>query len=66
VPSTSTLQRILLAGGFKLEVTLLADETSKERRTAEILESLLDLADAFPRSPAGPLLAPIFSQELVR
>lgn len=66
MPSTSTLERILLAGGFKIEVALSADDTTKEQQTAEILKSLLELADAFPRSPAGPLLAPIFAKEIVQ
>jgi hypothetical protein len=64
IPSTKTLERILSAGGFKLAVALLPDDAADELRIAETLEAVLNLGDAFPRNPSGPLRFPNLAEVL--
>ena len=62
----ATLERILLASGFSLHLSLRADRSEEERRHAEVLESVLELVDAFPRNPSGPLKYPILATVFAR
>jgi len=58
VPSVKTLERILRSGGFALDVELRRDDVDEERRLSETLTAVLEVVDAFPRNPAGPLRFP--------
>jgi transcriptional regulator with XRE-family HTH domain len=61
VPSVDTVQRIVEAAGFELDVALSARLPAVDlaRRGEELLE-VLDLAAQFPIRPAGTLTYPRF------
>lgn len=61
-PVGSTLDRIVLAAGFELELRRsTSDPLHLEGRGAE-LEQVLDLAELFPRRHAPTLRAPVFGR----
>lgn len=59
VPGTATLERVLAAAGFGLEVRLSADPPLVDR--GDELRQALELADMFPSRPDQALEYPRFA-----
>jgi transcriptional regulator with XRE-family HTH domain len=62
-PSVATLERLLRAAGFEVEVTLRPLPSADERELVEKIEALFAFADALPRRQRGPLRYPVFRAE---
>jgi transcriptional regulator with XRE-family HTH domain len=60
VPSVATLERLLRAAGFDVEVNLRPVPATDERQLTEKIEALFSFVDALPRRPRGPLRYPGF------
>lgn len=63
IPSTATLDRIVRAADFRLDVTLQRRVTcAEELSRGEELEAVLELAEAFPAHHASELDYPVFGR----
>jgi transcriptional regulator with XRE-family HTH domain len=60
VPAVSTLERLLRAAGFEVDVNLRPVPPTDERELTEKIEALFIFVDALPRRQRGPLRYPEF------
>ena len=60
VPAVSTLDRLLRAAGFEVEVNLRKASPNDEQELTEKIEALFSFVDALPRRQRGPLTYPKF------
>lgn len=62
VPRTDTLARLMAAAGATLELGATGTTTIDLEANARALVDVLDLADALPHRPPGPLRFPVFAE----
>ena len=60
VPSVSTLERLVRAAGYEIEVHLRPAPTDDEAELTQKVEALFTFVDALPRRRRGPLEYPVF------
>lgn len=61
-PSVDTFARIVHAGGFHVEGTLVTDPGIDDRERSEELEDVLSLAEQFPARHSRRLNCPVFGR----
>ena len=61
-PSVDTLARVVHAGGFHVEGTLIADPSIDDRERSEELQEVLLLAEQFPARHSRRLHCPVFGR----
>lgn len=61
-PSVDTFARIVHAGGFHVEGTLIADPSIDDQERSEELQEVLALAEQFPARHSRKLNCPVFGR----